>query len=155
MKCNCKAQIEAKLAQEIAHRYSAWGNHIATLDCAYTSVIKDGQLVPQGFTPVELSFERLVRRNGDKKIKKLKNKQFWSFCPFCGGPADSPTEAAAAVESAEQALLTDSVVREKARLFVQEGRSWRGLWSRETEMVIQILELGYVRGFEAAQKGGV
>lgn len=48
--------------------------------------------------------------------------------------------------------LTEAVVREKARLHVQAGHSWRGFWSEGTEMCFQLIELGFKAGFRDAER---
>lgn len=50
------------------------------------------------------------------------------------------------------APASKAVVREKARLHVQAGRSWRGLWAREVEAVAYMAEYYYLTGWQAAEQ---
>lgn len=45
----------------------------------------------------------------------------------------------------------ESIVREKARLHVQSGHSYRGDWCTNTELAMQVLELGFRSGFRSAE----
>ena len=47
--------------------------------------------------------------------------------------------------------LTLSVVREKARLNVQHGRSYRGCWDNITEKMFQVCESHFIAGFREAE----
>ena len=48
--------------------------------------------------------------------------------------------------------LSESVIKEKARLHLQEGRSWRGDWEEGFETLVQICENFYVQGFKDGEK---
>lgn len=151
MNCNCKAEIEAQLTERHAQQYPDAKNHDVSLG-GYGFVIIGNKLCVQGAVPITSTADHWVKKSSGFKAKKATSSMFWSFCPFCGKSAKP--EAAADERLPEQALLTDSVIREKARLHVQAGRSWRGLWSSDTERFVHILELWYMKGFKEAQKGG-
>lgn len=61
-------------------------------------------------------------------------------------------EAAGNELTVPMAAATQSVVREKARLVVQEGHSWRGFWGDEFEMAVQLVEYYYVKGWQDAER---
>lgn len=47
--------------------------------------------------------------------------------------------------------LSDGVVREKARLWLQQAGSYRGMWSEETERSAQTIERLYCQVFREAE----
>lgn len=50
------------------------------------------------------------------------------------------------------AAASEAVVREKARLQMQAGHSYRGCWSPEVEVVVQMAEYYYVKGWQSAER---
>lgn len=151
MNCNCKAELEAKLTERHVKQHPDAKDHKVTLG-GYGFAIIGNKITHQGAVQITATADHLVKKTGEYRPKKMSGNMVWSFCPFCGKSAN--LESAAEECPTQSALLTDSVIREKARLHVQAGRSWRGLWSSDTERVVHILELWYMKGFKEAQKGG-
>lgn len=151
MNCNCKAELEAKLTERYAKQHPDAKNHQVTLG-GYGIAVIGNEMVRRGAEPITATADHRVKSSGIYKPKTVRSSMFWSFCPFCGKSVK--LESAAEACPIQSALLTDSVIREKARLHVQAGRSWRGLWSSDTERFVHILELWYMKGFKEAQKGG-
>lgn len=68
------------------------------------------------------------------------------------GPCRDCAGTGAAPQPVERKPMTDAVIRERARLYLQAGRSYRGLWDEGVELASRVLELGFIEGAKAAER---
>ena len=82
MTCNCKTDIEAKLAQRHAEQTPEDTDHKAMLK-GY-GIVFGPQAGLRPYAEVELTRQKVVKRTGEKKLTKSILNMFFTHCPYCG-----------------------------------------------------------------------
>ena len=84
--CNCINEIECGLLKSVVSQYPEGKRHAAIPGGQALKIGRDGE--PSywvGFAPIEGSVELPLRKNPDTlKVKKLKLKMYFTYCPYCG-----------------------------------------------------------------------
>jgi len=81
-KCNCKADLEAKLLERFKEHSPEATEHGVSLQ-GYTLLIEDNRLRQAGYMTAAASALYPLKKGGTK-LKKITQNMIFTFCPFCG-----------------------------------------------------------------------
>lgn len=83
--CNCRSDIEAKLAERFKNEQPAATGHRAEL-MGYAIGLGNQSMSMYlvGCMPIELTAEFPLKGGVLRKRKTTKQSMFFTFCPFCG-----------------------------------------------------------------------
>ena len=82
MNCNCKKELEEKLTQNFKNANPEAVEHGSVID-GYGFLFVANGMEQRGFMEVK-STANFPLKNGNMKVKTLKQSMFFSYCPFCG-----------------------------------------------------------------------
>lgn len=83
--CNCKVDIEAKLATRFREQQPQANNHRAELIGYSIAIGKESlSMFLIGQMPIELVGDFPAKKASPLKRRKFKQIMFFNYCPFCG-----------------------------------------------------------------------
>lgn len=91
--CNCRSEIEKKLLDRLKQQQPEAQDHLVEIK-GYALLFGD-TLESKPYLPIEGSY-KLTNKNGELKLKKLKDSMIASYCPFCGISLNAKPDATAA-----------------------------------------------------------
>ena len=85
MNCNCKEDIETKLAERLKERWPTGTDHDAELQ-GYSFTLGGNAMQVRAFMPAKQA-AMVPLKTGVPEFKTTSLSMFFSYCPFCGAKA--------------------------------------------------------------------
>lgn len=95
MKCGCKADIEAKLLEQLKGKTPTGSDHAVSLS-NYGFVLLENRMTIRPYTVVNTSVT-MPKKAGGFTQKRSTMNMFFSFCPYCGESVLGEPDAAKTV----------------------------------------------------------